>query len=304
MTPDLLSANVSMVFMAIVAAALLAHLSQIAKPDRLIHALYAVTAVGLFYLFGAAAFGWNFIPPAIWFGLYAALFIGVAAVAAMRRNQTGGESVPYASLMIEQAAMAYMWAPATYWKPPLAALFLLYFILETVGWLRGRHPAPQADEELEARRPPLIPPKRIRGLREFALAGAAAAMVYVFGVGTGKSPVAAKPPEQSVNEQAGAESPAPQADEAAQTEAAQPEAVPATESASKEPETPAAPAEQPAPAKSYTAAAGDTLKSIARKLYGKPEKWRAIANANHGLKLSGKLKAGQIISLPEPPTKL
>ncbi len=50
---------------------------------------------------------------------------------------------------------------------------------------------------------------------------------------------------------------------------------------------------------SYTAVAGDTVKSIAKKLYGKPEKWRAIAKANPGLKPSSKLRAGQVIYLPE-----
>ncbi len=71
----------------------------------------------------------------------------------------------------------------------------------------------------------------------------------------------------------------------------------------REPEPPLA-ALPPAKADVYTVAAGDTLKSIAKKLYGKPEKWRAIAKANPGLKGGYKLKAGQvIIYLPESPKR-
>ncbi|PPD45908.1 MAG: hypothetical protein CTY15_03405 [Methylocystis sp.] len=301
MNPDLLSATVSMAFMAIVAAALLAHLTRIAGPDRFLHAAYAATAAGLFYLFGSAAFGWSFIPREALFGLYALLFVAVVAVALIRRNAIG---IPVASLMIQFAGMAYMWAPANYWKPPLAALFLLYFVIEAAGWIRGRQPAPEADDD--KRRPPLIPPKPIRGLSEIALAGVAAAMVYVFTAGMGKAPVAATPPA----EQASAETPTAEPEASTQSGSGASESAP-VETAAKEPEAAepaqAAPAEpapaEPAAANSYTALAGDTLKTIAKKIYGKPDKWRALASANPGLKPGVRLKAGQVVALPEPPAK-
>jgi nucleoid-associated protein YgaU len=303
MNPDLLSAPVSMVFMAIVAAALFAHLSRITGPDRFLHAAYAATAAGLFYLFGSAAFGWSFIPREALFGLYALLFVAVVAVALIRRNAT---DVPVASLLIQFAGVAYMWAPENYWKPPLAALFLIYFVIETAGWVRGRQPARDADAD--TRRPPLVPPRPVRGVSEIALAGAAAAMVYVFGAGMGKAPVAATPPAEQAsaapNETAAAEN-----DAAAQPEGAAESQPAPMETAAKEPE--AAPAEQAAAPEAapeaapdnYTALAGDTLKSIARKLYGKSDKWRAIAKANPGLKPGARLKAGQVVALPEPPAK-
>ncbi|MGD9658079.1 MAG: hypothetical protein AB7U61_10665 [Methylocystis sp.] len=51
----------------------------------------------------------------------------------------------------------------------------------------------------------------------------------------------------------------------------------------------------------YTARAGDTFKSIAKRLYGTTKKWRALARANPELKAK-RFRAGQLIKLPSPPT--
>lgn len=310
MTPDHLSAMPSMIFMAIVAAALAAHVTRLAGPDRLVHGLYALIAAGLFYLFGTAALGWNFIPREALLGCYALAFLAVAGLAASGRAQ----GLPVNSLLIQLAAMAYMWGPINYWKPPFAALFLLYFVVELAGWIRGRQPA--AAENEDSHRPPLIPPKPVRGLREFALIGAGAALVYSFAAGTGAAPVAETPPaeeaaaepsapEQAASEQAAAEPSGGETAAASAESEAAPSAA-ATETAAREPDAaPAAPAEPvaPPPPVVYKTVTGDTLKSIARKLYGKPEKWRAIASVNPTLKPGVKLKAGQTVKLPEPPTR-
>ncbi|KAF2990942.1 LysM peptidoglycan-binding domain-containing protein [Methylocystis sp. MJC1] len=310
MNPDLLSANVSLAFMAIVAAALLAHLTQLATRRRLLHGVYAATAAGLLYLFGTKALGWNFIPREALLAVFAALFVAVAGVALLRRGK--GEEIPWIGLLIEQAAMTYIFAPGSYWKPPLAALLLLYFLLEVFSWLKGREEtAATAGGGPKDSRPPLFPPKRVRGARELALAGAAAALAYVFAMGTGKAPVAPAPEEQAAVEQ-----PAIEPSESSET-AAPPERTaeaPATSEESKpgemaqapEATTPpdAAPAETPAaPEPTYTAKAGETLKTIAKKLYGKTDKLHALTDANPGIKPSAKLKAGQVIKLPEPPAK-
>lgn len=58
----------------------------------------------------------------------------------------------------------------------------------------------------------------------------------------------------------------------------------------------ATPSAQPA-AKTYTARRGDTLRSIAKRLYGDEKRWRDIAAANPALNPK-KLRQGQIINLP------
>lgn len=303
MNPDLLSANVSLAFLAVVAVATLAHLSQIAGKRRLLHGVYAATAAGLVYLFGAKALGWNFIPREALFVLYAFLFAVVAGVALMRRGEN--DDVRWIGLLIEQAAMAYIFAPLNYWKPPLSALLLLYFLLELFSWLKGGEAAAAESEESD-HRPPLYPPKRVRGVQEFGAAAAAAALVYVFAMGAGRAPVASAPDEPAV-EQSAAEAP-PTAEAPAPAESASAETPPAEESkpaetaqATETPPPSAAPAPT-APADTYVAKAGDTLKLIARKLYGKANKLSALVAANPGVKPATKLKAGQAIKLPEPPS--
>lgn len=282
MNPDLLSAPVSLVFMGIVGAALLG-LAAIRR-HPVLRLAGAAAAAGLLYIFGMSAFGWSFLPREALFALYAALFSGAAAVVLTRRAKGDVIGFPAPAILIQQGAMAYIFAPVGFWRPLLSLLLLGYFLFEAIGWLKGSE-APVADAGPKNFRPPLVPPKRIRGPREFALAGLSAAFVYVFAMGTGRPPVA-PPPEPLREEQAAPVSEAPTAtagDESPTT---------ATEEAAKPPEAPA-----------YTAAAGETLKSIAKKLYGKPGDWRALAAANPGLKPAARLKAGQIVKLPKPPTR-
>jgi LysM repeat protein len=89
-------------------------------------------------------------------------------------------------------------------------------------------------------------------------------------------------------------------DQAASSERAtreQPEAEPKV--AASEPPPPPASAAAKDPGV-YTARAGDTFKSIARRLYGTSSKWRALAEANPNLKAK-KFRAGQLIKLPAAP---
>jgi len=96
-------------------------------------------------------------------------------------------------------------------------------------------------------------------------------------------------------------------------ESAPEEAPPKVEGAEGEAATPVqqatagAPAAPPAPLaakepETYTARAGDTFKSIAKRLYGSTSKWREIAKANPGVKRK-KLRAGEVVYLPSAPTR-
>lgn len=291
MNPDLLSASLSLAFMGIVGAALLGLAA--ARRHPVLRLADAVAAAGLLYLFGTSAFGWSFLPREAAFALYAALFSGAAAIALTRRARGAVVGFPAPAILIQQGAMAYIFAPFGFWRPLLSLLLTGYFLFETISWLRGSE-APVADAGPKNFRPPLFPPKRLRGAREFALAGLGSAFVYVFAMGAGMAPIA-PPPEPAREEPAAPVSEAP-----AETTVGEEAPTAATAEETKEP---AAAPIAPAAAQTYTAAAGETLKSIAKKLYGKPDDWRALAGANPGLKPSAKLKAGQVVKLPKPPAK-
>lgn len=63
---------------------------------------------------------------------------------------------------------------------------------------------------------------------------------------------------------------------------------------------PLAPTTPPARVDTYTVVAGDTFRRVALKLYRDKHRWRDIAAANPGLDSHRRLRAGQVLKLPEP----
>ena len=319
MNSNISSAYVAVVLMAALAAALLFHLSRILGPQRLLHAAYAAAALGLFYLLGATAFGWTFDRQGALLWVYLAFFLLAAGVAARRRMMLGAIGLPWLSALIQLGVVAYMFAPNSFRKPPVTAALFLYFIFEALIWLRGREaqePAPSVGANVRER-PPLFMPKRRRGLAEASLATAGIAVAFLLVAGPQAAHEASEPDsaqqQQSEIEQTAAigettnsEEPAPEANPSAtndEPKAASQESEPAEAAPQVAGNAPVEP--PPTAAKDpgvYAARAGDTFKSIARRLYGATSKWRAIAERNPDLK-SKKLRAGQLVNLPSAPTR-
>jgi LysM repeat protein len=313
---SLSSAYPAAFLIAALAAALLFHLSRILGRQRLVHAAYAA-AIGLIYLLGSAAFGWAFVSEGALLWVYLALFVLVGAMAARRRATLGAIGVPWLSALIQLGVVAYMFAPESFRKPPVTAALFLYFVFEAAVWLRGREAEASATNANgdDRERPPLFPPRRNRGLAEVSLAAAAIAIAYLLAVGPRGSNVGLDlataqqqepQTEQSAanGETAASEEPPPEsgpADDAAQAGSAASEpAEVAPQVAAREPAAPETPATKEPEV--YTARAGDTFKSIAKRVYGATSKWRAIAELNPDLK-SKKLRAGQLVKLPAAPTR-
>ncbi len=302
-----------LILIAALAAALIFHLSRMLGRQRWVHAAYAAAAIGLIYLMGAAAFGWAFAGEGALLWVYLALFTLTAAVAARRRLTFGAIGLPWLSALIQLGVVAYMFAPESFRKPPVTAALFLYFVFEALVWLRGREdePATPGDDD-DKKRPPLFPPPRRRGVAEVSLAVTAIAIAYLLFVGprtanVGPDSATAQQQEPQIEEAAATGETAAPAETAASNEAAssgsatgeQPEA--ALQVATSEPSAAPAPAAAKDPGV-YAARAGDTFKSIAKRLYGTADKWRALADANPDLKAK-KFRAGQLIKLPSAPTR-
>jgi len=165
--------------------------------------------------------------------------------------------------------------------------------------------------------PPLFPPLRRRGFAEASLAAAAIAIAFLLVAGPQAAhidPEADSASQQEAQtEETAASSDAPIGEEPVSE--ANPSATneePKTGSRESEPAETGpqvagnAPVEPPPTAAKdpgiYTARAGDTFKSIAKRLYGATSKWRAIAELNPDLK-SKKLRAGQLVNLPPAPAR-
>lgn len=297
---EFIAAALPPLWIAVVGAALLYHLYGLTRPNRMLHAAYAAAAAGLILILGIRTFGWSWMPPSILMWVFLALFCAVAIVAAQRRTRFGAIGAPWLSALIQLGAVAYMFAPALYWKPPLAFLLLLYFAFEVVGWLRGQEETEVIDAD--SRRPPLFPPKRRRGMVEIALAATGAAMVYLLFVGP-RAPEAVPEASQTAESES---VPADSSSEAAskESETALVESPPAESSqTAAAPEAPASEKPEAAAAATnvtYTVIAGDTFKTIAKRVLGDKQKWRAIASLNPSVK-GNKLRAGQVLKLPDLP---
>jgi len=315
MNSNLTSAYAAVILMAALAAALPFHLSRILGPQRLVHAAYAAAALGLTYLLGATAFGWAFSGQGALLWVYLALFAAAGAIAARRRLTLGAIGVPWLSALIQLGVVAYMFAPESFRKPPVTAALFLYFVFEALVWLRGREAqdaAPPAEAD-SRERPPLFPPQRRRGLAEVSLATAAVAIAFLLVAGPQRAHVAAdsesaQQEEQQVEQTAGNETPSAE-ESAVEANTPAPEEAAKTGGAVSEPQDAAPQVAARAPAEAaptaardpgvYAARAGDTLKSIARRLYGATGKWRVLADLNPELK-SKKLREGQLVKLPSP----
>ena len=201
----------------------------------------------------------------------------LAAIAILRKAREDETGEPLASALIEQAAMAYLFvSPAQLEAGVVGASRDVFSLIVATGWLKGSEPV---EEKKPRRSPPaaLSAQARARGdgiRRRRARGGVCLCLRDGDGQGPGRAGARAR--------RTGA--------------IARPSLRPPKR---RRPTTAAATAKEQT--QSYTAKAGDTLRSIARKLYGKPEKWRALAEANPGVKPNAKLKAGQAIRLPPAP---
>jgi LysM repeat protein len=190
------------------------------------------------------------------------------------------ENFPVWSSLMVLLSGAYLFAPATIWRPSLTLLLFLWSLFTAIGFARGREPETVVDPLFPARLP-LRRPKRIYGIREVAFAAVAGALALIFGVHLftpAPPPVETQPAQE--------ETAAPEGVEAA-AESAEPKESPVAEQPAAEPTT-------------YTTRAGDTFKTIAKRVYGDASKAPDIARANPDVKPKAKLRAGRKIKLPAP----
>ncbi|WP_171015210.1 LysM peptidoglycan-binding domain-containing protein [Methylocystis sp. B8] len=296
-------------------AALLFHLSRIIGPQRLVHTAYAAAAIGLIYLLGSAAFGWAFVSEGALLWVFLALFVLAGAMAARRRATLGAIGLPWLSALIQLGVVAYMFAPESFRKPPVTAALFLYFVFEAAVWLHGREEEAATSDDDDREHPPLFPPRRRRGIAEVSLAVAAVSIAFLLIAGPQAARVNSEAavqqesqPEETASsgETIGAEQPASEANSAASDEAPTEEGRQSAPSEAAPQVAGHTPVERPATTATelevYTARAGDTFKSIAKRVYGATSKWRAIAELNPDLK-SKKLRAGQLVKLPAAPTR-
>jgi phage tail protein X len=291
----LLSAPVSALWMLALAAVFsihCQHLAQGCRECRWFHSTHLAMSVGMLYMFGASAFGWDFISPFVWMALYVltatAVLVWIGYQLLWRRSL----EFLWVLALIQQGAMIYMWAPMNFWIPSLSYSLAVYFALEAIAWPLGL-----CSEHSLARLGAFIAgsdsgtvavagfDRQSTIVENFCMTAMAASMAYMF-VGM-QLLMSAPPPIAAAQPQQGREAPpiaskelSPPEARLSQTPRAMPHAGPISE------------------AHYYRIAAGDTLARISLRHYGDASKWRDLVKANPGL-YPRRLRVGATILLPE-----
>ncbi|MBG0810451.1 LysM peptidoglycan-binding domain-containing protein [Methylosinus sp. H3A] len=288
----LLSAPFSAVWIVALAAVLAFHCRHIAqgcRECRWFHSTHIAMAIGMVYMFGASAFGWDLVSSSVWTALYVAIAAAILVLIAYQLLRHGSFDFLWALALIQQGAMIYMWAPMNYWKPWVSYGLAVYFALEAIAWPLGLCSA-QSLARVGAvvsggggslaiagfeRRSPLV--------ENFCMTVMAASMGYMF-VGMQllmSMPTMSTPPAMATAE--------PERPSIAPKEATLQQAQPLQAA----PERAAADATS-----SYRIVAGDTLARIALRHYGDAGKWRDLVKANPGLD-PRRMTVGATIALPK-----
>ncbi len=293
---DLLSETPSLVWIAALATVLLfhcSHLFHMRGEPRWYHSAHVVVLLGMLYMFAGAAFGLHLLPPSAWTLVYVATSTAILGWMLIRLARGRSFKKLWAVALVQQVAMIYMWAPMRVWLPLLTFGFVLYFIAEVVAWLANAYSKlePLATAEAPARHfGGSLEPRSVFG--DLCMTIMAASMAYMFVSMQLMAPTTCRPGQVADNRSAAPSVATPTPHQAQSA----PEAPPRV---AKLPPSPEPEIAASGGGKSYTIVAGDTLRTIAARVYGRAGLWDRIAKANPGLD-PRHLRVGRVIKLPAP----
>lgn len=289
----LLSARASVVWIAALCAVLVFHCTHIARmhgEHRWYHSAHVIMLVGMLYMYAAVAFGLDWLSTDYWIILYSVTSAAIILWILIRYSQHRSLSNLWLLVLVQQAAMIYMWVPMRDWVPQLSYGLVLYFTLEAVSWLIHAYGRLEPSAALPAHGSLTFDPEFNSVFGDLCMTLMAASMAYMFAgmqlmMSMPRTPHRAAVQQHSVlSSEAGVSNDTHKPQSLAKAPEAA-EGVPGAQEAPK--------------AETYTIRAGDTLSAIAVRRYGSARQWRKITRANPGLD-PRRLRVGQVIKLPEP----
>jgi LysM repeat protein len=299
--PDLLSVKASVFWLAALVAVLAfhcRHLIFMRGQHRWYHASHVVMLVGMLYMYASVAFGWDLFPERMWLFVYVATSAAIIGGMIMRFEQRRSVSYLWALALAQQGAMIYMWMPMANWIPWLSYALAAYFTLETVAWLTRVWNNPVHSGAATGGSWSMVMILEPRSaLGNICMSMMAASMAYMFiGMQLMMSPMPRSSPLLAQKQQR----------VLTQSEVAPGGYKPGSLAATQAPDAVAIEHERstaetapPAVATTYIIVSGDTLGSIATRLYGNARQWHSIEKANRGLD-PRRLHVGQALKLPSP----
>lgn len=271
------------------------HLIHMRGERRWYHSAHVVMLLGMLYMYASVAFGLDWFPARVWMIVYVATSAAIIGWMLVQFGLRRSFAYLWILALVQQGAMIYMWAPMTDWPmtdwvPRLSYAFVVYFALETIAWLTRAYSTAFAGTGGAV----AIPLAERSALGDICMTIMAASMGYMF---AGMQLMMSMPGQSQQLAQRQQPAPKESVSSPRRDQSGLQTPTKAPKVAANEPARPSAETSPPALAGSYIIVAGDSLRSIAARLYGDARRWRSIMKANPGLR-PRRLRIGQVIKLP------
>ncbi len=134
--PDFFPGWVSILFSLGLALGIVHHLPCMigGLGNRWFHAAHTAMALSMIYMYLSMSYDWNWLPATwqMWFFVATSVAITAWLLTKILRHQP--VNLLWILLLIQQAAMAYMWYPMMRWNAIVIFVLVSWFAIETFGW--------------------------------------------------------------------------------------------------------------------------------------------------------------------------
>lgn len=140
--PDFFPGWVSILFSAALALSIVHHLPCLihGHAGRWFHAGHAAMALSMIYMYLSMSYDWNWLPATWQMWFFVATTAGITAWLLTRWTRRKPVNALWILLLIQHAAMAYMWYPVVRWNAILIFALVSWFAVETFGWAANLFP--------------------------------------------------------------------------------------------------------------------------------------------------------------------
>jgi hypothetical protein len=108
--------------------------------NRWFHAGHAAMALSMIYMYLSMSYDWNWLPARWQMWFFVATSAAIVVFLATRLGRGQGVNLLWFLLLIQQAAMVYMWYPMMRWNAILIFALVCWFAIEAFGWVTNLFP--------------------------------------------------------------------------------------------------------------------------------------------------------------------
>lgn len=108
--------------------------------NRAFHAGHTTMALSMIYMYLSMSYDWNWLPAAWQMWFFAATSAAIAGYIAVALGRRQGVNLLWFLLLIQHAAMVYMWYPMMRWNAIAIFVLVSWFAAEAAGWVTNLLP--------------------------------------------------------------------------------------------------------------------------------------------------------------------